>query len=284
MKATSRFAPSANSPLSVELPSASTCSDLTRSPRPTIGFWWISVPWLERMNFVMGYSCLPSFVSSTIRSASTSTTVPASSARTTSPVSVAARNSRPVPTSGACVIISGTACRCMFAPMSARFASLCSRNGISAVATETICAGAERREPPPVREPGERVGLVHELRELRGAEELLQRRDHGPDVDDRLRRDRVDVLGGHPLADDALHPVEADPERLLDQLADRAESPVAEVLVLVKLAANRVAVEHDRVGGEVLRLRVDAQHVGQLDQLADEREDVRRRQDADVVA
>ena len=31
-------------------------------PRPTIGFWWISVPWFERMNFVSGYSCLPSFV------------------------------------------------------------------------------------------------------------------------------------------------------------------------------------------------------------------------------
>jgi hypothetical protein len=30
----------------------------------------------------------------------------------------------------------------MFAPMSARLASLCSRNGISAVATDTICAGA----------------------------------------------------------------------------------------------------------------------------------------------
>ncbi len=29
----------------------------------------------------------------------------------------------------------------MFAPISARFASLCSRNGISAVDTETTCAG-----------------------------------------------------------------------------------------------------------------------------------------------
>ena len=44
--------------------------------------------------------------------------------------------------SGDCGIISGTACRCMFAPINARFASLCSRNGIIAVATDTICAGA----------------------------------------------------------------------------------------------------------------------------------------------
>ena len=99
------------------------------------------MPWFERMNFVRGYSSRPSFPSTTIVSASTSTRCRPSAASTTSPVSTAARYSRPVPTSGACVIISGTACRCMFAPISARFASLCSRNGISAVATETICAG-----------------------------------------------------------------------------------------------------------------------------------------------
>ena len=48
----------------------------------------------------------------------------------------------PVPTSGACVRTSGTAWRCMFAPMSARFASSCSRNGTSAAATDTIWFGA----------------------------------------------------------------------------------------------------------------------------------------------
>ena len=52
MNATSRFAPSASSPLSVELPSASTSPAFTLSPRRTIGLWWMSVPWFERMNFV----------------------------------------------------------------------------------------------------------------------------------------------------------------------------------------------------------------------------------------
>ena len=103
-------------------------------------------------------------------------------------------------------------------------------------------------------EPVERVRLLHELRELRGAEELLQRRDDRADVDDRLRRDRVDVLGRHPLADDTLHAVEPDPEGLLDQLAGRAQAAVAEVLVLVELGADRAAVETERVGGEVLRV------------------------------
>ena len=75
----------------------------------------------------------------------------------------------------------------------------------------------------------------------RGAEELLQRRDDRADVDDRLRRDRVRVLGGEALADDALHPVEADPEGLLDQLADGAQTAVAEVLVLVEVLVDRLA-------------------------------------------
>ncbi len=143
MKATSRFAPSASSPWSVELPSASTCSARTRSPRPTIGFWWISVPWFERMNFVIGYSCFPSLVvDHDPLGVHVDDGARPRRRGSTSPVSIAARYSRPVPTSGACVIISGTACRCMFAPISARFASLCSRNGISAVATDTIWAGA----------------------------------------------------------------------------------------------------------------------------------------------
>ena len=36
---------------------------------------------------------------------------------------------------------SGTAWRCMFEPISARLASSCSRNGISAAATDTSCFG-----------------------------------------------------------------------------------------------------------------------------------------------
>ena len=107
-------------------------------------------------------------------------------------------------------------------------------------------ARAERRQAAPVGEAGQRVGLVHELRQLRGAEELLQRRDHRADVDDRLRGDRVDVLGAHALADDALHPVEADAEGLLDELADRAQAPVAEVLVLVEVARDLVARHRGR--------------------------------------
>ena len=76
MNATSRFAPSASSPPSVEEPSASTSPLRTLSPSLTTGFWWISVPWFERMNFVSGYSSRVPLPSTTIRSASTSITVP----------------------------------------------------------------------------------------------------------------------------------------------------------------------------------------------------------------
>ena len=58
-----------------------------------------------------------------------------------SAASRAAAASMPVPMYGASARTSGTACCCMLAPMSARLASSCSRNGISAVATETICFG-----------------------------------------------------------------------------------------------------------------------------------------------
>ena len=93
--------------------------------------------------------------------------------------------------------------------------------------------GAECRETTLVRQPGDRVGLVHELAQLGGAEELLQRRDDGADVDQRLRRDRLDVLGRHPLAHHALHPGQTGAELVLDELADRTHPAVAEVVDVV---------------------------------------------------
>ena len=108
----------------------------------------------------------------------------------------------------------------------------------------------------------------------------FMRRHDRADVDDRLRGDRVGVLGGEALADDALHPVEADPEGLLDQLADRAQAPVAEVLVLVEVLVDRLARVGDRLRGVVLDrvllvdLLGDAEQLRQADQLLDQGDDV----------
>lgn len=103
--------------------------------------------------------------------------------------------------------------------------------------------GAERAQTTPVGQACQRVRLVHELGQLRRTEELLDRRHHGTDVDQGLRRDRLDVLGRHPLADDALHPGQADADLVLDELADRAQATVAEVVDVVGLVALLTGVQ-----------------------------------------
>ncbi len=97
-------------------------------------------------------------------------------------------------------------------------------------------ARPEGRQAPLVRHLRQRVRLVHELRELRRAEELLDRRDDRLGVDQVVRHRRVDVLvDGHLFLDGALHPDEADPELVLEELADAADAAVPEVVDVVHL-------------------------------------------------
>ena len=96
-------------------------------------------------------------------------------------------------------------------------------------------AGAERRKPPLVGELRQRVGLVHELRQLRAAEELAHRRHDGAYVDERRRRGGRGVeLGGHALFDDALHPHKPDADLVLYQLAHCAHAAVFEMVYVVR--------------------------------------------------
>src|SRR5882724_180439 len=95
-------------------------------------------------------------------------------------------------------------------------------------------ARSQGGQPPLVGDLGERVRLVHELRQLRRAEELLDRRDHRLRVDEVVRHRRVDVLvDRHLLLDRPLHAHEADPELVLQQLAHRADAAVAQVVDVV---------------------------------------------------
>ena len=72
---------------------------------------------------------------------STNSAVPSFSATMQTPESTAALTSMPVPTTGDSVVSSGTACLCMFEPISARVGSSDCRKGIRAVATEKIILG-----------------------------------------------------------------------------------------------------------------------------------------------
>ena len=99
------------------------------------------------------------------------------------------------------------------------------------------------------------VRLVHELRELGTSEELLDGSHDRADVHERLRGDLVRLLHAHALAHDALHTGEADAELVLNELADRADTAVAEVVDVVDARAFLTGMQRDDVfhrGGDVL--------------------------------
>ena len=159
MNATVTFAPNASCPISVAAPSASTSPAFTRCPSWTSGRWLIAVSWFVRQYFLMLVAIL-------LREARERLVVVRSCValgRAGVDDDLVGRDARddagaPRDDDGARVarhlllepraderrrgLRSGTAWRCMFEPISARFASSCSRNGMSAAAIETSCSGA----------------------------------------------------------------------------------------------------------------------------------------------
>src|ERR1019366_1317122 len=118
-------------------------------------------------------------------------------------------------------------------------------------------AWSQGRETTLVRESRQRVVLVHELAELRGREELLDRRHHGTDVDERLGRDRLDVLGVHALAHDALHARKSGAQGVLDQFAHAADAAVREVVLVVDVVRGLLGGAVARQVQQVRRGRQD---------------------------
>ena len=82
---------------------------------------------------------------------------------------------------------------------------------------------------------GQRIGLIHELGQRRGAEELLDRRDHRADVNQRLRGNHIHILRlqGHAFPDYPFHPGKADAELVLEQFAHRPDPAVAQMVDIV---------------------------------------------------
>ena len=118
-------------------------------------------------------------------------------------------------------------------------------------------AWPERRETPLVRDLRERVGLVHELRQLRRPEELANRGHDRLRVDQVVRHGRRHFLvDRHLLLDGALHPDQADAELVLEELADGADAAVAQVIDVVDV--RRVLAQLEQVLDhlvEVLRVQ-----------------------------
>ena len=131
--------------------------------------------------------------------------------------------------------------------------------------------GAQCGEAALVRQFRQRVGLVHELRELATPEELLDRRHHRPDVDQDLGRDLGGVLDRHALADHPFHPQHADAELVLQQLADGAHPAVAQVVDVVvhrvRLAAHQPAEVANDLDEVLLGQRAHVQGVVQAELL-----------------
>ena len=88
---------------------------------------------------------------------------------------------------------------------------------------------------PLVRQFGQRIRLVHELAELGRAEKRLDDRGHRPGIHQVVD---VDLLGirvdGHALFDQAGHPGQPDRELIGNELADRADTAIAEVVDVVR--------------------------------------------------
>ena len=109
----------------------------------------------------------------------------------------------------------------------------------SAITRET--ARSERRETSLMCKTREWIGLIHELRELGCSEELLDRCSHWTDVDQGLRRDRLDILCRHTFLDHALHTRETGSDLVLDQLTDATKAAVSEVVDIVDLDTDLTA-------------------------------------------
>ena len=126
-------------------------------------------------------------------------------------------------------------------------------------------AWPERRETTLVRDLGERVGLIHELRQLARAKELAHRSGSRLGVDQVLRHDGVDLDRRHALLDRPLHAEQTEPVVVFHQFADRTHPAVAEVVDVVDLATAITQVDERANHLDDVFLAQDANRVLGLD-------------------
>src|SRR5205814_2956249 len=105
-----------------------------------------------------------------------------------------------------------------------------------AIARKT--ARPESREPALVRQFRERVGLIHELRELGTAKEIANDRAERFGIDQLLGRHAVDVdvEQRHALLHETLRPRETDAALVREQFAHRPDAAAAEMIDVIQRA------------------------------------------------
>ncbi len=94
-------------------------------------------------------------------------------------------------------------------------------------------AGAQGGQTSLVGQLTQRIVLIHKLGQLGGSEELLHRRRHRLDVDQRLGGNSLQILGGHPLPYHTLQPGQADAVLVLKKLAHGTDTPVAQMVDII---------------------------------------------------
>ncbi len=87
-----------------------------------------------------------------------------------------------------------------------------------------------------MRHFGQWVGLVHELRQLRRAEEFAHRSHSRFRIDQIIRHDSRYIDARHALLNGALHPKQANTILVLQKLTNRTNAAVTKVIDIIDIA------------------------------------------------
>src|SRR6267378_2418986 len=100
-----------------------------------------------------------------------------------------------------------------------------------------------------------RVGLIHKLRELTGTKKLAHRCRHRLGVDKIPWHGRLHFLmDRHLLLDRAFHALKADAKLVFQQLSNRPDTPVAEMIDIVGLILRRVLAHLQHVRNHLVKV------------------------------
>ncbi len=94
---------------------------------------------------------------------------------------------------------------------------------------------SQSRKPPLVGQLGQRVRLIHKLRQLRQSKKLLNSRHNRPNVYQRLRCQHLQILRlkRHSLTNNPLQPRQSDPKLILQQLTNRPNAPISQMINII---------------------------------------------------